>query len=242
MLPRFYTHDALSLDSIVVLEDEEFRHAKSVLRLGVGDEVTVINGKGALATAVISSMGRSSCQLHVQSCEMKDPPQRAVFLGLSLLRPGHLDFAVEKVTEFGVTGIVLFPAEKSDRKNVPENLHRRLAALTVAAMKQSGQLFQPSITLAKSLEHACSLLPAPRLFADLQPEASFLPDILPTLESDSVSILIGPESGWSDNEKQLLASLARPTLLHPNTLRAETAAIAAVYVSSLYLRASLPGS
>ena len=215
--------------AVVALEESEFHHAKDVLRIGLGESVTLINGRGLVATGMVEVFERRRCLLRILSSERKTHPP-PVCLGLSLLRPNHLDIAIEKGTEVGVDLFVLFPAERSELKGVSSSLERRLEALLTAATKQSGRLFRPRIRMASSLSEALNLLSPPVLWADLSSDAVSLPSGLATISSPKPpSLLIGPESGWSDKERSLFLAYGPPILLHENVLRAETAAIVGAY-------------
>lgn len=221
----------------VFLEGSEFHHIRSVVRIVEGEEVPLVNGKGGFARGVVESVERHRCRIRVLSSEHKEKPQAKLFLGLSILRPNHLDFAIEKGTEVGVDTFVLFPGDKSEKKEISSSMRRRLDAIITAAMKQSGRNFCPAIQEAASLEDAFVYLPSPRLFADLQEEAAPLVKRLHELPKESpVSLLIGPESGWSEEERRLLRKEGPPVLLHSNVLRAETAAIVAAYTASVWIQ------
>lgn len=216
--------------AIVTLEGPEFHHARDVLRIGPEESVDLINGRGCLASGIVESIERHRCLIRILSSATHEPPKTLLCLGLSLLRPNHLDFAIEKGTEVGVDRFVLFHADRSDRKDLPPSIHRRLEALLIAATKQSGRLFLPQICFAPSVAEALTLLPSPHLWADLSVNATSLASRLTSLPSDrSPSILIGPESGWSDREREVLSKSGPPVLLHTNVLRAETAAIVGAY-------------
>jgi 16S rRNA (uracil1498-N3)-methyltransferase len=217
----------------VLLDPNEQHHLQRVLRLKSHDQVQIINGHGELATAEVVSGGCNI--LHVT----RTSAQPGCRVAMPLLRPGHLDFAIEKLTEFGVTDIMVFRSDFSDRSELTPSLQRRLSSLMVAALKQSGQLFMPKLTYVHSLHEAIRLMPTPRLFADLQPQAQYLHKLLSSLQiTEGVSVFIGPESGWSDDEKKLLASHAQCVLLHTNVLRAETAAVVAAYECSVFVQNS----
>jgi 16S rRNA (uracil1498-N3)-methyltransferase len=235
----FIDAEELSPGAIVTLEGPEFHHARDVLRIGPEESVNLINGRGSIASGVVEAIERHRCLIRILSSERHDPPSTLLSLGLSLLRPNHLDFAIEKGTEVGVDRFVLFHADRSERKDLPPSLQRRLDSILIAATKQSGRLFLPQICFASSLAEALTLLPSPHLWADLSVNATSLASRLSTLHSDQTpSILIGPESGWSDREREILSKNETPVLLHSNVLRAETAAIVGAYVLSQHIQAS----
>ena len=231
---RFFVDvDRFSEGDCVVLEEKEFHHARDVIRIGPHERIMLINGRGWTACGVVEKVDRHQCVVRIQSSMSASPPPLRVVLGISLLRPSHLDFAIEKGTELGVDRFVLFPAHKSDIRRVSLATERRLHAIAIAATKQSGRLFLPEIISASSLRAALDLLPSPRFWGDLDEKASSLAESLTNLpDASSSSILIGPESGWSNEEKHALCSEGQPVRLHHLVLRAETAAIVAAYAAS----------
>ena len=234
---RFFVNvDQFAQGQLVALEETEFHHARDVVRVRIGEQVALINGKGWLALSHVETLERHRCLLRVASVSHEERFTAKLWLGLSLTRPGHLDFAIEKGTEVGVDTFVLFPSDKSEKKPMSDSLVRRLTALTIAATKQSGRLFLPKIVTVHSLQEALLALPRPHLWADLHEQAVPLQQRLATLPpSEPLSLLIGPESGWSEEEKQLLSHASPPVLLHTNVLRAETAAVVGAYLASLYI-------
>ena len=228
----FVATDEFLPETSVILEGPEFHHARDVLRIKPGESVMLINGKGSLASGVVESIERRHCSIRLLSSECR-PPSPPICLGVGLLRPHHLDVALEKGTEVGVDRFVFFQADHSERKEVSPSLHRRAEALLIAATKQSGRLFLPQIYFASSLAEALPLLSPPLFWADLSPDATSLYSRLMTVpHHPPLSILIGPESGWSDKERALLSPYDPPVLLHTNVLRAETAAVVGAYMLS----------
>jgi 16S rRNA (uracil1498-N3)-methyltransferase len=231
---RFFVDvEGFEVGEKVSLEGSEFHHIRAVVRIQEGEAVSLVNGKGWFAKGIVDAMERHRCVIRILSSEHIETPKAKLFIGLSILRPNHLDFAIEKGAEVGVDQFILFPTDKSERKDSSPSMRRRLDAIITAATKQSGRGFRPEVHEVRSLQDAFLLLPAPRLFADLQKGAIPLPRRLEEIPKDSpLSILIGPESGWSDAERALLIKEGSPVLLHPNVLRAETAVVVAAYAAS----------
>jgi 16S rRNA (uracil1498-N3)-methyltransferase len=225
--------DPFLVGECVSLEGKEFHHVRGVVRIEEGEEVALINGKGGYAIGCVEAIERHSCRIRILSCTQKEAPRAKVYMGLSFLRPQHLDFAIEKGTEVGVDTFILFPGDRSERKEESPSMIRRLGALITASTKQSGRCFSPEVRVVRSIREALCLLPSPRLWADLQEGALPLSKRVEHLSlQESVSVLIGPESGWSEAEKTLLSLEGPPVLLHKNVLRAETAAVVAAYTVS----------
>lgn len=221
---------------LVSIEDGEFHHLCDVIRITEKEELILINGRGWVARGTVERIDRRRCLVRIQSSERQERPPPKLFLGVSFLRPSHLDFAVEKGVEVGVDQFVLFPADKSERKEISSSSGRRLEAVVTAAMKQSGRIFRPEVVVAASLQEALAILPSPHVIADVSEEAVPLAQCLEDLSNNNpISVLVGPESGWSEGERSLLANQGEVVLLHSNTLRAETAVIVAAYSVSRWL-------
>lgn len=198
---------------------------KNVMRLQVDEHIELINGKGLLAQAKIVSISKTDILTeiqHVLSCTKKPPFVRTA---LPLLRPGHFDWALEKVVELGVDHIALFIADLSERKETGQNFMKRCEKIIESAMKQSGRLFHPTLSFSHSLQKLLSEESALVLWADESASTSLLERLEQQKGENSFLLLSGPEKGWSDQEKKLLSTKTDPVLLSSNTLRAETAAI-----------------
>jgi 16S rRNA (uracil1498-N3)-methyltransferase len=205
----------------VTLQDAEFHHATRVMRHKKGDHIELINGVGSLATGVISSIHDQMAEVTVASEHQEEKPPFSLSLALAISKPNHLEFAVEKIVELGVDDIWIFPAERSERKELSATQQNRLTNIIIAATKQCGRLFLPNLHLVASFDKV-DIQNRVALFGSLK-----IPLEEPPLQQRSITLFIGPESGFSEKERNQLQALGiKPFCFHPNTLRAETAAIA----------------
>lgn len=226
---RFYL-DA-SLQDTLILSGDEFHHL-SVLRAHPGDEIEIVNGKGQIATARVSSMKKREAELEVLQVKTS-PPSPPLILAQALPRMNHLEWIIEKGTELGVTSFWLFPGLLSEKKELSESQAARLKSLAVAAMKQCGRLDLPMIETKPPLQQWKSIQGTP-LFGSLNENDSYLWELPRSLDSPIV-LFIGPESGLDPREEAILKSLnAKGIRLHTNTLRTETAAISALSLIQIY--------
>jgi 16S rRNA (uracil1498-N3)-methyltransferase len=215
---RYYYQGLLQPGHDIFLKDDEFHYLRSVMRTRAGEKVDVINGKGLLATAEVSKISEKDAILSITSVEDLQVEPRKLQLALGFLKPAHLEYAVEKACEVGVTGFLLFAANRSEKKAVSDQYLKRLQTIILSATKQCGRLFLPELHIKDSLKDC---LEGQVLFGDLA-STTHITD-LPL--SDTVTLVIGPESGLSSSElKLLIDNNAQGVLLHKNTLRAETAA------------------
>lgn len=220
---RFFL-DAVLKDQ-VILDDQEFRHLAQVVRVKTGETVELFNGKGDLATATVVSMDKKSAQLLIIETK-HHKPSAPLILAQALPRINRLDYLIEKCTELGMTELWLFPGELSERKSLTEHQLERLNHLTIAACKQSGRLWLPTIKWLDAISKWKTPLKA--VFGDPTASVSLM-DSNPLPEV----LCIGPESGFTDNEHTLLAKLgAQPRVWNNAVLRTDTAAISGVAILS----------
>ena len=213
MINRFYLEDISS----GTITGDEFHHMKRVMRAKVGDAIEIIDGRGQLAHATITSMGKESAETKITDVQTFPPPEPAIYLAQGLPKQSRLELIVEKGCELGVAGFYIIPMDRSERSEIKSQNLKRLKTIAISALKQSGQLHLPTLTVT-TLEE----LPLPFCYGDVSGEAP------PLLTQKTNLICIGPESGFSERETAYLKSKATGVKLHKNILRTETAAIAAL--------------
>lgn len=235
----FYLEGYFSVGESLSLQGEEHRHLHQVMRHRPGDQVALINGRGSCFQAIVRTVARREATLELIA-EERTPmaPPRILLQGM--VRPAALDLIAEKATELGISNFFLFYGERSLQRELSTTYHQRLERILIAAIKQSGNRYLPSITLCKDLSMALTAInrkfPTATLFFG-DPKATLsLPEALQqTAQCNPTAICIGTESGFSPVEiSLLLAAGAIGLSLHTNVLRAETAAIvAAAFLSAL---------
>lgn len=234
---RFFYPHLMIQGQPLLLENEEAHHIKDVMRCLSGQHIEIINGKGQLAQATIVSIVKQTVHLtitHIDEC-LKTPT--LISSALPLLRPGHFDWALEKLVEIGVDHISIYPAELSERKEMSENFHRRVHKIIESATKQSDRLFMPTIDFHLSLKALLDTFCGTCIWAEKNESSIPLLTALDSLTTQQPLLLLsGPEKGWSVKEKELLSIKALPVLLSQTTLRAETAAIVLAYGVMLKLK------
>jgi len=238
---RYYIDQALAISSLHSLKGNEFHHMARVMRSKAGDIVELVNGKGQLALAGIEAMQKEQALLRIDELTEESPGRQLLILAQALPKPDRLAFILEKGTELGVDAFWLFPGQLSHQKQIFPHQTERAHALLVAAMKQCGRLFLPSLELKGPLKE----WPQPSgrlLFGDLDPAAPWLGSqqaALP-LGSQPVIFFTGPESGWSIDETALLKKMgSKGVRLNEHILRTDTASIAALAMISLMQHNSL---
>lgn len=227
---RYYIPSDLSENSIAAIEGVELHHMLHVMRTKEGAIIEVINGKGILAEAEVTKINKKHAELRISSILSKQEPDSPLILAQALPRINRLDYIVEKGTELGMTELRLFPGNLSERKSLTEHQMERLATLTIAAVKQCGRLWLPTIKLYPQISEWDRLEYA-TFFGDV---AEHAPSLIEKIGEDrKVMFITGPESGFTDSEEEHLKKLgACGVKLHRNILRTDTASIAALCLLS----------
>ncbi len=216
---RYFIPRSLQHGDTISLKNEEFHYLKSVMRKRIGDSVEVINGAGTLATATVSKLLDKEAHLTVNEAEQQEKEKIHLNLLLAILKPAHLEYAIEKGCEVGVSSFTLFVAKHSEKKAVSEQYLKRLDTIILSSTRQCGRLYMPTLKVVDKMEKGLEGL---ILFGDLESSQP-----IQNVAIDSpVTLVIGPEAGFTKEERELLlAKGAKGVRFCKNTLRAETAAV-----------------
>jgi 16S rRNA (uracil1498-N3)-methyltransferase len=155
-LKRFFVEQ---IGETATLIGEEFEHAKNVLRLGVGDEVILLDNSGKEYTCIVSNVEKKSMLLNVLGvCEGDKEAETPVALAFGYLKNADKnEFIVQKAVELGVKEIIAFSSEYSSAF-MNENKLERLNKVSKESAKQCLRSFAPTVRYAKTLKDALELL------------------------------------------------------------------------------------
>lgn len=237
MLPRFYSPHLDPDLASVILPPEEARYLTRVLRLGAGAEVTVFDGRGAEYRAVVEAAVRETASLRLVE-RLPSAPPRAVRITVAqaVLKGDSMDAAVRDATMMGAEAIVPLLTAHSDVKpsfaRRPETLDRwRRVAL--ASAKQCRRATLPVISECQDFAPWIAAPATEMRLIFVEPSAGsetvLVTSLLAEAPSGAVTVLLGPEGGWSAHETAAaLAAAWVPVSLGPLTLRADAMPVAAL--------------
>ncbi len=231
-LTRVYVDAPLAAGTRVTLAAGAARHVTRVLRLRVGEALTLFNGSGGEYAGSIeqSQGGRVAVAIGAQRAIERESPL-ALILAQGVSRGERMDLVVQKATELGVSGLVPVLTERSVVRLTAQQAERRLnhwRAIAVAACEQSGRNRLPAIAAPVPLTDFLRSRTDGMTRLLLSPGASATLADLPRPLS-AVTVLIGPEGGLAEAEQEAaVAAGFKPLRLGPRVLRTETAAIAAL--------------
>jgi 16S rRNA (uracil1498-N3)-methyltransferase len=226
-LPRLFVRSALGEGARVDLDPGQANYLGNVMRLGLGAELLVFDGQSGEWLARIADAARKRMTLSVERRTREPETMPDVWLAFAPVKRAQTDWLVEKATELGAARLLPVITGRTVAERVRLD---RLEAIAIEAAEQCGRTRLPEIAEPVTLKDLLgSRVLARRLyFADERGgEAAAM-----TFQPGAALILIGPEGGFTDQERQLIRSEqnAVPISLGPRILRAETAALAALAV------------
>lgn len=232
---RFYTTETLSGKTTLSLHDEELRHL-AVMRASPKDKLEIINGKGELAIARLLSLNKKEARLEISSLLKVEPPSFPLAIAQGIPRPSRLDIILEKGTELGMTELLLFPGQQSEKTSFTEDQQRRIEKVLIAAIKQCGSLWLPKVTLMPPLLEWKDL-PYKSYFGDVSKDAPLLlSEWMKNPPEKGVLFIVGPEKGLTGEEEGYLRELGGTGVsLHKNILRTDTAPLCALSLMSHFI-------
>ncbi len=236
---RFYAHPGAFShdDGSLILEAEESRHLRDVLRLTPDDDVYVFDGEGKEFLCAINEIRRNFVKLKVISQVEPARPESPLRLTLAagLLKGEKFDLVVQKTSELGIYQIIPLVTTLSDvhlrEVSDAEKRVRRWQRIALEAAKQSGRAFVPQIAQPEIFEvlvqrHNPTADQRGIMFSERNGHS------LPILGENSsqnpsaIVALVGPEGGWTDSEIDEARKAGWSIVtLGGRVLRAETSAI-----------------
>lgn len=211
-----------SIESNPILDETEAKHATKVLRLGVGDNIQVVDGLGNLFTCKITEANKRECKLAILEKESFQKPEKHIHIAIAPTKnQDRIEWFVEKCIEIGVQEITFLNCKRSERSKMNKE---RIERIAVSAMKQSLKYWMPTINDLvdfKPFLNTCN--DSSKMIAHLnEGERHYISSIQHT--QPSYCMLIGPEGDFTDQEvHQAIQAGFVPVSLGESRLRTETA-------------------
>jgi len=228
---RFYLAPEEWTSPNPTLGTEDSHHCADVLRLQSGDRVTLFDGAGSVAEAVLTEVHRKHCRVTIGERTITPPLKSAITLAQAVPKGKNMDLILQKAVELGASIIAPLLTRRTVVRLDDEDGSRkqeRWQQIALEACKQCGRNQVPLVTHPSSLEE---FLKQPHqgqlLLASLQPGAVTIKEALAKApDHRSITVFVGPEGDFTPEESAaVLAAGAVPVTLGPMILRAETAAL-----------------
>ena len=226
--PRLHLDAGLEAQRDIALEREQAHYLSGVLRLAAGDPVSVFNARDGEWLAYLTEVAKKGVKIRCERLVSAVTPPPDVDYCFAPLKHARLDYVVQKATELGARRLrpVITQRTIAERVNL-----ERMTANIIEAAEQCNLVFVPEVMDPVKL---------PRLLTGWEPDRALVYcdetaaianplEALKTLRLPA-AVLIGPEGGFTEDEKALLTSLPFVTAisLGPRIMRADTAAVAAL--------------
>ena len=215
------------------LSEEEAAHALRVLRLSIGAELEITDGKGNLYKAVISSIAGKHC--YVEAKEVLPMPKGwngNIHIAVAPTKNmDRIEWFAEKATEIGLDALTFVNCRFSERKVIKTE---RVERIVVSAMKQSLKYSKPVVDEMVDFKKFISQERSGEKYIAhcYDGEKNMLKDIHQA--GCDATVLIGPEGDFSPEEvKMAMEAGYKPVSLGNSRLRTETAALAACHILML---------
>lgn len=224
---RLFVDHPLGQAQSVPLERDQAHYLFGVMRLAVGANILLFNGKDGEWRAEVTQAGKRGGELTCleQTKPLQMPPD--LWLIFAPIKKARTDFIVEKAAEMGAARIIPVQTAFTNSDRIRQD---RLQAHAVEAAEQCGGTYVPEVTDLQKLDRLLTDWPEDRqlMFCD-EAEVGSAKRLAATT-GDKWAILIGPEGGFSDAERQRLHAHPQTHVvaLGPRILRADTAAVAAL--------------
>lgn len=230
---RFYAPPSQFTQDKIELNLDESRHLRDVLRLGLGDEVSVFDGEGREYRSSVTETGHGKHVAKLKVLEEIKPAAPESKLGLTLamalLKGEKFDLVIQKATELGVNKIIPLQTARADVKIKTGDVDKKLERwrrVALEAVKQSGRAKIPEIAEPTLLPAFLGDVDELKLFFSERGGTGLSGFVSGKPRAEKLIAIVGPEGGWEDGE----IDAARETGCHIITLggrilRAETAGI-----------------
>jgi 16S rRNA (uracil1498-N3)-methyltransferase len=228
---RVFLQQSLSVNDIVSLPKDKAHHLTHVLRMKTGDEIKLFNDSGNEFDAIITGLTKKNALAEIKrEHRVENESPLKITLCLAISRGQHMDYSIQKAVELGANKIVPLMSEFSNVKLQGDRIQNKMShwqGIIINATEQCGrchltQLDSPipfNEYLDKNESDICLIL-----HPGSQKAMSSI-----TMDNQSLTIMIGPEGGFSESEiKMSIDKETIPVSIGPRVLRAETAVVTAL--------------
>lgn len=207
----------------VLIQGSEHHHLHRVLKIRAGEEVFVTDGRGGMYQGRVREIEGDRTRVDILAQRAVEAPPRRITLALGRIRKDRFEAAVEQCTELGVARFVPFGSRKCQQHPYGARFMKRLRRIAQAAVKQSFQATIPEIEDELGFDDLLEMVAQAGIAVVGEREA---PSLTPPPRDADVLVVVGPEGGFVEQEREALArSGAVFVTVAPTRLRSETAAV-----------------
>jgi 16S rRNA (uracil1498-N3)-methyltransferase len=230
--PRIFCPE-LSSSSYKCTNIKQIHHLAKVLRLKANDPVELFDGQGTIANGIIQEIEKDYINFHIDDISfMQNPYQKSYQAIIPYIKKENLIYSLQKLIELGVNSILIYKPDHLDQSLAKKDLSKlnlRLEEAMISACEQSGCNHVPTIHYFNELKECLHSI---KIISDT--EGVFVLDTIANrfikdheiLSLNSITLITGPESGFSETERHIINELGLQSLkIGYYVLRAETAPV-----------------
>ena len=230
--PRIFCPE-LSSSSYKCTNIKQIHHLAKVLRLKANDPVELFDGQGTIANGIIQEIAKDYINFQIDNISfMQNPYQKSYQAIIPYIKKENLIYSLQKLIELGVNSILIYKPDHLDQSLTKKDLSKlnlRLEEAMISACEQSGCNHVPTIHYFNELKECLHSI---KITSDT--EGLFVLDTIANrfikdheiLSLNSITLITGPESGFSETERHIIKELGLQSLkIGHYVLRAETAPV-----------------
>lgn len=229
-IPRIYIDQPLAITESILLNENASHYLSKVLRMQEGRELIVFNGQGGEYFSQIKELGKKQVSIQINQFNQDNRQSTLdLHLAIGISRGERMDWVLQKATELGVTQIIPLITERTEVKIKGEKQDKKMQhwqQIIISACEQCQRNLLPLLHEPQSIDEWLKTVSTDyRFVLHHRNDQSLSKSSTPR----SVTLLIGPEGGLSEEEISLAENEKFQSLrLGPRILRTETAPIAAI--------------
>lgn len=225
---RLFVEHPLASGGTLPLDPAQFNYLAHVLRMPEGGRLLTFNGRDGEFEATFSFTGKKSAAIRILGQTRAQERAGKIHLAFAPLKSARLEYMIQKAVEMGAASLTPVLTRRTQTRGLRAD---KIRAHVIEAAEQCGVLALPEIHEEQTLERFLGALPTDHALAFCDEDAT-VGDPVTVLRTaaprEVVTLLIGPEGGFDEAERQRL--LAFPHVIRlslgPRILRADTAAVA----------------
>ena len=235
---RLYFPAKIQSDLSSHLTTEQTHYVKDVMRLKIGNKLSIFNIQGEWE-AILESYEKSGAKIKVMGKVRDKIKEKNIWLAFSPIKQNSLNFVIQKGTELGVQKFIPILSERTVVRKI--NIER-IKKIIVEASEQSNRISIPEINKPELIKNFLSKFPKNGflIFCNINSDQNNLKKILAENIDGPICILVGPEGDFSEIERKIILDLKQTysISLAKNILKAETAALSAITIVNYHLNLS----
>ena len=222
-------------ESIWRISNGEHYHLRKVLRLEMGCQIEVMDGKGRWVSGIVENIGKDQTSLISKEVFFEGPQNKRLSLCLAGPKPRSVDEVLPSLVELGVDHLIILQSKSGGPHTIEEKNYTRWKKIIIESVKQCKRAWIPGLSIYKCLgEYTSSPFytsSSNKFYCDHEGAESLLTT---RFDCNDTIVVIGNEQGLDDETvEELKANEFREVKLTPYILRAGTAAIAATTIAAV---------